>query len=549
MPISLSRIICGAATVAAGLLFTFAFPKWNIAGAAWVAPGLLLFAALGAGRRGAFAVGFVGGFVHGLASLSWLLNIPYTFHGLPLAPTLGWIALSSYVALYPAVWVWLCWKLFSWNGNTPTLGEFAARSGWERTRWCFLCAAAWVGLEVFRAGFLSGFPWNPLGASQYSILPLIQVASLGGVYAISFLVIWTSVSIVAALAVMMGSQPVRISGAFSGAFSGSLMRDAFPALLAVALSVSFGMHRIFSSPPPARELVAALIQPSIPQTLIWDSNANAARFEKVLELSKQALAHKPDLLVWPESALPETSDENLTTLANLAKSNHVWIILCVDDADPPSALGQLPKYYNASILISPEGRPVERYRKHRLVIFGEYVPMADWLPFLKWFTPVDGGFTPGIGPVPFMLTQPEAEASVLICFEDVFPQEARVHVTAGTDFLLNLTNDGWFGRGAAQWQQAATALFRAVENGVPLVRCTNDGLTCWIDEVGRIRQIGNPDDIYGSGYLIARIALPASGTRTPTFYNRHGDLFGWTCAGWVLILSGLSWVRNRVATS
>jgi len=120
----------------------------------------------------------------------------------------------------------------------------------------------------------------------------------------------------------------------------------------------------------------------------------------------------------------------------------------------------------------------------------------------------------------------------LICFEDVIPGLARQSAGDDTDLLLNLTNDGWFGQSAAQWQQAANAVFRAVENGLPLVRCTNNGLTCWIDSRGRLQQIlrSESGSVYAAGFMIAKIPLlPAGQKREPTFYHRHGDWFGWGC--------------------
>ena len=132
--------------------------------------------------------------------------------------------------------------------------------------------------------------------------------------------------------------------------------------------------------------------------------------------------------------------------------------------------------------------------------------------------------------------------STLICFEDVFPQLAREYVQDDTDFLVNLTNDGWFGKSAAQWQQAVTAVFRAVENGVPLVRCCNNGLTCWADATGRLREVFKDPagDIYGPGFMA--IEIPVGGKREPTFYNRHGDWFGWGC----LALAGFSLIGGLI---
>ena len=122
-------------------------------------------------------------------------------------------------------------------------------------------------------------------------------------------------------------------------------------------------------------------------------------------------------------------------------------------------------------------------------------------------------------------------AAPLICFEDMFPQTARESVHGDTDFLVNLTNDGWFGEGAEQWQQAAAAIFRAVENGLPLVRCCNNGVTCWIDAHGAMKQIFKDANggIYDVGAMTFELSLPDE-KPVPTFYNRHGDWFGWACA-------------------
>src|SRR5205823_7716885 len=135
-------------------------------------------------------------------------------------------------------------------------------------------------------------------------------------------------------------------------------------------------------------------------------------------------------------------------------------------------------------------------------------------------------FTPGERAVPFIMPELGVKTAPLICFEDVFPHLAREYVTDDIDFLVNLTNNGWFGEGAAQWQHGTTALFRAVENGVPLVRCSNNGLTCWVDAHGRLRQLFRDQhrSVYGAGIMTAEIPLLDAGQRRPpTFYNQHGD--------------------------
>jgi apolipoprotein N-acyltransferase len=187
---------------------------------------------------------------------------------------------------------------------------------------------------------------------------------------------------------------------------------------------------------------------------------------------------------------------------------------------------------------------VDTYRKRSLVIFGEYVPLERWMPFLKYFTPIEGGFTRGDKTVQFDLDSLGVMASVLICFEDIFPPLAREGAQPDTDFLVNLTNNGWFGEGAAQWQHAATAVFRAVENRIPLLRCSNNGLTCWVDAHGRIREVFRDTNgsEYGPGFMLTTVPLLGPGElREPTVYHRSGDLFGWLC-----VLLSIIWLPFKL---
>jgi apolipoprotein N-acyltransferase len=507
----------------AGLLLSVAFAPAEVGGAAWAAPGLMLYCGLGQGGGRAFRLGFTAGFVHFLSSIYWLLAIPYTWHGIPLGPGAGWLALSAYCGLYTGAWVWFCWRIFPANSGDASLpaavDHFLSTPLRKRIAWAAACAAAWTALEFARGLLFSGFPWNFLGASQGNLVPLIQIASVTGVYGVSFLVAWFSVA-VGGVVLALARRPS----------SAEVWGQAALPLLAVCGVFGCGMTRTMAIATPARELKVALVQPSIPQTLIWDTNANAARFHDVIALSEQALksAPPPDLLLWPESAVPDMGVENQRAIRELLRQHSAWLIFSGDDAEPGPS-GQTA-YFNSGFLVSPAGELQAVYHKRRLVIFGEYIPFSRWLPFLKWLTPIDGEFTPGASAVQFSLTNPRAKTSVLICFEDMFPQEARAHVEPDTDFLINLTNDGWFGDGAAQRQQAQGALFRAVENGVPLVRCANNGMTCWIDAQGRIRQVEVAGGgIYGCGFITPQIPLRNANMAGRTIYNRYGDWFSWSC--------------------
>jgi apolipoprotein N-acyltransferase len=544
----------------AGLLLALAYPAPGLGGLAWFAPGLLLVSALGLTGAVAFRVGCVAGLATQLVALRWLLHIPF-----PTGAIAGWLALSAYLSCFTGAWVWLATRLieqtfrharierspvgvqmpdsqFQWFSEWRSVLEgYAALPWFRRAMLAINIAALWVAVEMVQARLFSGFPWNLLGVAMWRNAPLIQVASVAGVYGVSFLVCWCSVALAGALLLVVFRPEKRFA---------LLAEGRFP-MIALLILVGIGFNRMLPPREAAferRTFAVALMQPSIPQQLIWDDAASPARFQKAFDLSRQAAALRPDLLVWPEGFLPGFSEEQFAAMTNLIHTANVWWIFGADDRD----LGPngKPRYYNAAVLTTPRGTTADLYRKNRLVIFGEYVPFANALPFLKWLTPIGDGFTPGTQPGRFVLgpTNTPAEISPVICFEDIFPHYLRRHVTPTTDFLLELTNDGWFGESGAQWQHCANAAFRAVENRVPLVRCANNGLTCWVDEFGRLRdQLGeNRGNVYGPGFLHINVPLLAPGeTRVPTFYHEHGDVFGWACVGLGALTLGRVWLAAR----
>ena len=555
--------------IVAGLLLAAAFPNLGIAGFAWVAPALMLVAALGQSGGDAFRAGYVAGISFWLASLYWLLLIPVA--GFPI---LAWVALSAFMALYFAVWTWLL------------AGKIGVGTWAQRNLWALAGAATWVALEMIRARFLGGFPWNLLGTSQYQLTPLIQIAAITGVYGLSFLVVWVSLSLFSAMRAIFSKPDARFAW----------QPEVFLPLLVVAILFATGTFQMRTKPAadatPA-PLRITLIQPSVPQNMIWDTSANSNRFQQLLALTEKALAgqtHDPltpplspsdgervaegrergatDLLIWPEAALPEFDEASYAAITNLVRKHHVWMIFNADDAVwRPDAKGKNDyDVFNSAFLFDPDGKFVSVYHKQKLVIFGEYIPLVRWLPFVKWFTPIQGGYEAGDKPGAFELerrapSRPENDSAPqhaetvlgvpiktapLICFEDMFPQTARDSARDDTDFLVNLTNDGWFGEGAEQWQQAAAGIFRAVENGLPLVRSCNNGVTCWIDAHGRVRQIFKDatDRIYGPGWITMELPLPAE-KPAPTFYNHYGDWFGWSCVGVTTILFGFKITKPK----
>jgi len=522
--------------VIAGIALGLAFPNFNVAGLAWIAPGLMIAAAGGTRGWRSFCIGYFAGLAFHLTTLQWLLNIPV--RGFPI---LGWIALSAFLALYQAIWVWLV------SGSRSDERAPATDSFFSRLAWALFGAAIWVGLEMIQARFLSGFPWHLLGVSQVKLTPLIQVASITGVYGVSFVVVWTSLSILTAVRVLLARPTERY------AWLGELL---LPLGAVLGLS-AFGMSQLrIGSGDTGKSLRVAFIQPSIPQTMIWNPVENEKRFAQLMQLTAQSLTNRPDLILWPEAAMPgmlRYDEAMATNVLGFARSNAVWLIIGSDDVEPAKHPVQPDDVdsFNASFLINPEGEIAARYCKRNLVMFGEYIPLWRWLSFLKWFTPIEGGFAAGDEVVPFTLQRDgPIQTAISICFEDVFPHHTREYVKSDTAFLVNLTNDGWFGEGGEQWQHANAAIFRAIENRIPLLRACNNGLTCWIDSHGNLREFlrDQGGSIYNAGVLVADIPIAESSGRTDrTFYHRHGDWFGWSCVAvtGVPLLARLR--RRRVA--
>ncbi len=512
------------AALATGVAWAASFPLPGIAGLAWLAPGLLLAITAGPGTGAAFRTAYIAGAAHYLVSLSWLRHIPF-----PAGAYAGWLALSFFLALLPALWAVGCWRIARAvdlaparaSGRRELARHAASRPWWRLQIGLVMFAAAWVAWEMIIARLFGGFPWNLLGASQYRMLPLIQITSVTGVYGVSFLIVWFSTGLAAA-GLLMAHDPRR----------SSLWRGAIvpPAILTAAVAAS-GALTLSTAPPAQRSLRVALIQPAIPQMVIFDPDSGGRRFETLFDLTEEALASDPDLVLWPEASLPGgLHPSDLARLTNAVRNAGAWMVFGADEvvartpSDPDSDLVA----YNAAFLLNPGGEIVASYRKRRLVIFGEYIPFADWLPFLHHLAPIGEGFHAGREATPFHMESLGVTTSVLICFEDNFPQQAREHAPPGTDFLLNLTNDAWFGRSAAQWQHTANSVFRAIENGIPLVRCANNGVSAWIDPRGRIhsQRIAEGRDVYDAGVEIATVRFAG----TPrTLYNRVGDVFGWTC--------------------
>jgi len=372
----------------------------------------------------------------------------------------------------------------------------------------------WPACEWVRLG-VTGQLWNALGYSHAFHPFFIQAATWGGVYAVSFLI----VAVNAAITLLIQRQTQR-------SIVAALLVLLFVPIVMVA-SVVLESNLFASADPVPLSVVA--VQPNVPMTLVKSTEEMKALVERHLSLSKHGLKSAPDdvpvLVVWPESPMNFTyaSDKTFQELvANFTKENHTSLLL--NSLEPAPANGA----YNSALLINEEGRLISQYDKIRLMPFGEYVPLPQWLPGASLISGIVGDFTPGTNYT--VMPVGNRHVGVFICIESAYPWIARTLVRNGADSLINISNDGYLGPTAVMRQHLANAIFRAVENRTPVLRVTNTGLSASISSEGVV------EDSTGGFQMDVRVWSLNQKTIRPTFYTQHGDVFVQICAVITLIV-------------
>ncbi len=264
---------------------------------------------------------------------------------------------------------------------------------------------------------------------------------------------------------------------------------------------------------------AAAVQGNIDQSIKWDESALNATVNIYRDLSLKARDSGAGFIVWPETAMPfyvMGDDAKTAAIKAIAKESASFILTGIPsynyDID-----GSGYRYFNSAYLFSPEGAFIGKYDKLHLVPYGEYVPFKKYMPFIKKLTHGAGDFTEGIGPVP--IGAGDLMPGVLICYESIFPDIARMMVLNNATVLVNITNDAWFGRTSAPYQHFGMGVLRAVENRVYLVRAANTGISAFVDPVGRVMK---KSALFERWLVTEEIRLKSGGK---TFYSRYGDVF------------------------
>lgn len=503
------------AAITSGLLYAACFPPFNQSWLCWIALTPLIAAIWFSGettcrrRLRDLLLGYVAGIVFFSATFSWLgalgdLYQSLFLHGLS-------ILLSIYLGLYFAFWGWFIGmikpKSFLSSGRNLLIA--------------FIGASAWATHEWIRGWLFSGFGWNGLGVALHRNWPLIQISEFTGVVGLSFIIAFANL--------IAAAVPVRLFGE-SKTHQMRLHFDLTLTMIGLVALFAFGMHAV-QNPPPTKALRVAAVQVNVPQVEKFDPRFTRDVFDKFSRLSEIALRTEtpPDLLVWPESSMPDpVRDENSQSnrfIKNFCASTKGDLLLGTVDFE-----GE--RDYNAAVLVSDAGERMQVYRKIHLVPFGEYIPARNSFPLFaivagSW---VPGDFTPGTDYTVFGLTNSEVRLAPLICFEDTVGELVRKFVVRDADLLVDVTNDGWFLQSPGSEQHLANAIFRCVENRRPMVRAANTGITCFIDQFGRITQILRDDtgNTFTEGVLTGVVDLPKN--RPLTFYAQHGELFVKICA-------------------
>ena len=496
--------------VLSGVLLSLAFPKPALAPLAWIAFVPLLLAIGKKTPRQAFRLAFLTGGAAYAGILYWLNIVMVTYGKLP-------VALS--VFLYGG----FCAYLALFVGAVFGLARRAEAAGISQL---LSLPILWTGFEYLREFFLTGFPWASLGYSQYRILPLIQMADLTGVYGLSFVIVLANAVIYRMLKGMFGRD--RKDYPTVGAVS---------LVLVLVVMLGYGFFRLNQQERGELRKVA-LVQGNISQDVKWDPAFQEATVAIYERLTRQAKAFSPDLVVWPESAAPFFFQNDARYAARIKALAAEMKCPLVFGSPAVETVAGRDRYLNSAFLVSGGGEVLGRSDKIHLVPFGEYVPLAKYLPFVHRLVTGIGDFSPGAKEVP--LNTGRGVIGVLVCFEGIFPELSRAYVQAGARMLVNISNDAWYKRSSAPYQHLSMTVFRAVENRVPLVRATNTGISALIDSHGHI--LGSTP-LFQEAVMTGEVRLGEGNT----VYSRYGDVFAGACLLLSFAVSVLAFRKRRDA--
>ncbi|MEX1118870.1 MAG: apolipoprotein N-acyltransferase [Terrimicrobiaceae bacterium] len=502
-----------AAATLSGLLLAMCFAPVGWGSLAWIALTPLVaavwFSEEPSRFRGLrlFFLGYVCGLVYFVGSLHWLWTVTIP----------GWLLLGSFLAIYPGVWA-----VFLGLVAKPRPREGDELPVWFRSRSNFLAAAlaasAWVVLEWVRGTLFSGFGWNGLGVALVDNLPMIQFADITGVGGVSFLLVMVNVvAVVTVVRLRMEILRKKMRAHY----------DFSLTVVLVAAAFSYGARTLLTPPPASEKLTFGAVQANVPISQKRDPAQEDQILALHARLSEFVFVQKPDLLIWPEAATPQPLFLNQKTweaVRGVAERHDGDFLLGTVHYEERGD-------FNSAVLLTQRGTDAQIYHKMHLVPFGEYVPLRKSFPVFAWIVgdivPEDFDFGPTASVLE--LSSKPFKIGPLICFEDTLAYLARQFVHGGAQVFVTVTNNAWFLRSAGSEQHRANAVFRTIENRIPMIRAANTGVTCAIDRFGReTHRLQEADgNTFFEGFLVGSVQIAS--TPSLTFYTRHGDVFTLLC--------------------
>ncbi|HXA00276.1 MAG TPA: apolipoprotein N-acyltransferase [Candidatus Dormibacteraeota bacterium] len=510
MPIVL-RVFFAALT-GAGL--SLSFTGFYLQIYSWVSVGLLLILVIGPKPRFAFLCGFLHAIAFVLTSVPWIATV-LSVHG-GLSPAGGW----GVLLLIAAAWGVLVGS-FAWCANR--IARHDAKLA------CIAAPFLWVTFEFIRAHLPEiSFPWNLLGYPAGTNLALVQISTVTGIYGLSFIVAAFNALIAWA---DVAPKPAMIKKV-------SVVGIATAVILLVMLA---GGKLV---PMPVASHVARAVQPDFPEVESYGQDwfgTHSDDLRDLQDLSLSPSSKNPDLIIWPEAPAPFSWQDNhfAKIASNIGiKSGHPFLAGTIEwkaEKLPSGLLTQVP--YNSAVLVDRQGQRIFSYDKMHLVPFGEYEPFPLIHRVVSSVSSEVGGFRKGTNRVDGTLPN-GFKFGVYICYEAIYPGEIREFANRGANLLINISNDGWFGKSAAAEQHLRMARVRAVENRRWLLRVTNNGITAAVDPYGRT-YTSIPRDVRGAA------DLPYDFRTDRTIYTRLGDWFAWLCLLVSFILVGRTFLTKR----
>jgi apolipoprotein N-acyltransferase len=501
-------------SIFSGLLLVLIFPPFDFYPLAWFALIPLLISLTGKKLTSSLFLGILTGFIYFIGTIYWVYHSMYYYGNIPaILSVLLLFLLCLYLALYIGIFSVL-FTYLSKRSRFPAL---------------FIIPVVWVSLEIMRTYIFTGFPWSVLGYSQHKFTTVIQLADITGVYGVSFLI--TAVN-GALFDIFHWPKKVSRMPLFG---HWHMTLGLLSLVFAILFSLFYGMWK-FRTDEAVHGVRASVVQGNIKQDEKWDISYQKKIIEIYKRLTKKAVQSSPDLIVWPETALPFIfgKEESLTAeIVEFQKKTGIHLlfgsVLVHDMKESEYELS------NSALLLSPAGKVVSVYDKIHLVPYGEYVPLRRLFPFLEKLVAGIGDFITGKEYT--VMNKAPARISTLICYEIIFPGMVRKFVDRGANLLVSLTNDAWFGPTSAPYQHFSMAILRAVENRVPVIRAANTGISGFIDAKGRVR---GKSDIFVEDVMTAFIPL---GSLEKSFYTKYGDLFAFLC-----IISCVLLISNNIYT-